>query len=173
MSLDVDGFDELVTGGSVTIAIRSDHRLMKLAQKLPWDKMLHCVLPDLQRTEKKHWWMGRPLRIRIHLGVYVLQQMFNLTDRVTEQQVRDNAAFQLFCGYGFIKKWHAPDHTKIESFRSRLSPETQRRLANLITQHAVTLNYANPTELDIDSTVQEANIAYPAIANLLSLLNIN
>lgn len=47
-----------------------------------------------------------------HSGVYVLQQMFNLTDRVTEQQVRDNAAFQLFCGYGLIKKWHAPDHTK-------------------------------------------------------------
>ncbi|HAT1813532.1 TPA: DDE transposase, partial [Legionella pneumophila] len=62
MSLDVDGFDELVTGGTATIAIRSDHRLIKLAQKLPWDEMLHCVLPDLQRTEKKHWWMGRPLR---------------------------------------------------------------------------------------------------------------
>lgn len=29
------------------------------------------------------------------------------------------------------------------------------------------MNYANPTELDIDSTVQEANIAYPAIPNLL------
>jgi len=65
--------------------------------------------------------------------------MFNLTDRVTEQQVRDNAAFQLFCSYGLIKKWHAPNHTKIEAFRSRLSPETQRRLANLITQQAVNL----------------------------------
>jgi transposase, IS5 family len=69
--------------------------------------------------------MGRPLRIRIHLGVYVLQQMFNLIDRFAEQQVRDNVAFQLFCSYGFIKKWHAPDHTKIEAFRSRLSLETQ------------------------------------------------
>ncbi|KTD16946.1 transposase [Legionella jordanis] len=167
MSLDVDGFDEPVAGDSVTIAISNDHRLMKLAQKLPWEEMLKLVLPDLQRTDRKHWWMGRPLRIRIHLGVYILQQMFNLTDRATEQQVRDNAAFQLFCGYGLIKKWHAPDHTKIEAFRSRLSPETQRRLANLITQQAVKLNYANPQVLDIDSTVQEANIAYPAIANLL------
>ncbi|BCA93679.1 IS5 family transposase [Legionella antarctica] len=167
MSLDVNGFDEPVTGGTATITVGNDHRLVKLAQKLPWDEMLQLVLPDLQRTEKKHWWMGRPLRIRIHLGVYVLQQMFNLTDRFAEQQVRDNAAFRLFCGYGLIKKWHAPDHTKIETFRSRLSPEKQRRLANLIAQQAVKLNYANPTELDIDSTVQEANIAYPAIANLL------
>ena len=167
MSLDVDGFDELVTGGSVTIAISNDHRLLKLAQKLPWEEMLQCVLPDLQRTKKRRWWMGRPLRIRIHLGAYILQQMSNPTDRVTEQQIRDNAAFQLFCGYGLIKKWHAPDHTKIEAFRSRLSPETQRRLANVITQQAVKLNYANPQALDVDSTVQEANITYPAIANLL------
>ena len=69
--------------------------------------------------------MGRPLRVRIHLVAYILQQMFNLTDRVAEQQVRDNAAFRLFCGYGILLKWHAPDHTKIEAFRSRLTPDTQ------------------------------------------------
>ena len=80
---------------------------------------------------------------------------------------RDNAAFRLFCGYGLLKKWHAPDHTKIEAFRSRLTPETQRHLANLISQQATRLGYANPAELDVDSTVQEANIAYPALVNLL------
>ena len=81
MSLDVSGFDKMVTGGAVTIAVADNHRLVKLAQKLPWDEMIKLAIPDLQRTEKKHWWMGRPLRIRIHLGVYVLQQMFDLTDR--------------------------------------------------------------------------------------------
>ena len=167
MSLDVSGFDELVAGGVVKITVGNDHRLIKLAQKLPWTEMLQLAVPDLQRTEKKHWWMGRPLRIRIHLGVYVLQQMFDLTDRIAEQQVRDNAAFRLFCGYGLLKKWHAPDHTKIEAFRSRLTPETQRQLANLISQQATRLGYANPAELDVDSTVQEANISYPALVNLL------
>lgn len=129
--------------------------------------MLETLLPDLQRTEKNHWWMGRPLRVRIHLGVYILQQMFNLTDRAAEQHVRDNAVFRLFCGYGQMRKWHAPDHTKIEAFRSRLTAETQRTLANMMSRQAVQLGYANPAELDVDSTVQSANIAYPAIANLL------
>ena len=55
MSLDVDGFDEPVTGGCVAIAISNDHHLMKLAQKLPWEEMLKLVLPDLQRTDRKHW----------------------------------------------------------------------------------------------------------------------
>jgi IS5 family transposase len=98
----------------------------------------------------------------------VLQHLFDLTDRVAEQQVHDNAAFRLFCGYGLLKNWHAPDHTKIEAFRSRLTAETQRQLANLICQHAVRLGYANPSEFDVDSTVQEANITYPALANLLA-----
>ncbi len=167
MSLDVDGFTNELEGSEVLVKVDSNHKLLKLARSLPWDAMLALILSDLQRTERKCWWMGRPLRVRIHLGVYLLQQMFNLTDRTAEHQVRDNAAFKLFCGYGLLKKWHAPDHTKIETFRSRLSAETQRKLANLMSQQAVKLGYANPTELDIDSTVQEANIAYPATANLL------
>ncbi len=93
--------------------------------------------------------------------------MFDLTDRTAEQQVRDNAAFRLFCGYRTLSQWHAPDHTKIEAFRSRISSETQYKLANLISQQAVKLGYANPAELDIDSTIQEANIAYPALGSLL------
>ena len=167
MSLDVDGFTNEVNGSEVIIKIDSNHRLLKLARNLPWDAMLDAILPDLQRADKKYWWRGRPLRIRIHLGAYILQQMFNLTDRATEQHVRDNAAFRLFCGYGLLKTWHAPDHTKIETFRSRLSAETQRKLANLMSQQAVRLGYANPAEFDVDSTVQEANIAYPALVNLL------
>ena len=99
MSLDVDGFTHEIEGRDVIVSIHRDHRLLKLARNLPWDEMLSLVLPDLQRTEKKHWWMGRPLRVRIHLGVYVLQQMFNLTDRAAERAVHDNAAYRLFCGY--------------------------------------------------------------------------
>ena len=123
MGLDVEGLTEPVQGGMVTINVKQNHRLLKLARHLPWEAMLERVLPDLQRTERNRWWMGRPLRVRIHLGVYVLQTMFDLTDRAAEQHVRDNAAFRLFCGFGLVKKWHAPDHSKIETFRSRLGPE--------------------------------------------------
>ena len=138
MSLDVDGFTNEIEGREVVIRVDSNHKLLKLA---------------------------RPLRVRIHLSVYLLQQMFNLTDRVAEQQVRDNAAFRLFCGFGILTKWHVPDHTKIETFRPRLTSETQRHLANMMSQQAVKLGFANPSELDVDSTVQGANIAYLARVN--------
>nr|WP_070084766.1 IS5/IS1182 family transposase [Legionella pneumophila] len=48
--------------------------------------------------------MGRKLRACIHLGVYLLQQLFNKTDRPIEYEVKDNAAYQLFCGVGIVEQ---------------------------------------------------------------------
>lgn len=68
MSLDVEGFTSEIGSGEVTIKISSDHRLLKLARNLPWDEMLDIILPDLKRTERKCWWMGRPMRVCIHVS---------------------------------------------------------------------------------------------------------
>ena len=80
MSLDITGFDKDPTGRIVTIKINDNHPLIKLANRLPWQEMLEIILPELQNTEHNKSWLGRPLKIRIHLGIYLLQQMYNLTD---------------------------------------------------------------------------------------------
>jgi len=132
---------------------------------------MQSVAEDLKKTTTKgFWWMGPKLFVRVHLGAYILQKLYNLTDRATEYGIKDNAAYQLFCGFGLITKWHAPDHTKIEEFRSRLSPETQRNIANSLAQVAVKFGFGDPSETDFDSTVQEANIAYPSDASLMTKL---
>lgn len=71
-----------------------------------------------------------------------------------------------------MKNWHVPDHTKIEKFRSRLSEETQKELANTMAAHAVKLGFGDPSDIDIDSTVQEANMTYPADSILLKKLGL-
>ena len=53
---------------------------------------------------------------------------------MAEQKMRNNDAFRLFFGFSIATKWHIPDHTKIETFRSRLTSETQRDLANMMIQ---------------------------------------
>lgn len=80
--------------------------------------------------------------------------------------------FSRACAKSLDMERCAPDHTKIEDFRSRITAETQRELANLISQQAVKLGYANPANFDVDSTIQEANIAYPALVNLLIKVSI-
>src|SRR5262249_10935185 len=156
----------------ISIHIKEEHPIIRLAQSLPWREMADLVLPDLKNTKKGQWTQGRKLKLQPHLGAYLLQQFFNRTDRQIEYDIKDNAAYQIFCGRNAVEKWHVPDHTKIEKFRSRLSQETQRQLANKITQHAVKLGYGKANEVDVDSTVQEANMAYPADSCLLKKLGV-
>ena len=173
VSIDESGLDRKVGAAVIPMTITDEHPLLQLANTLPWKLLCEAVLPDIKATTVfGKWWLGRPLRLRIHLGAYLLQQLFNFTDRQTEYAIKDNAAYQLFCGHTVVKKWHCPDHTKIEEFRSRLSPQTQHILANTIAKHAVACGFADPNFLDIDSTVQEANMAYPSDVHLLVQLGI-
>jgi len=172
MSICDFGMESKVNAQLLTIKVEKDHPLMLLAGFLPWAAMFQLILEDLKMTAKGQWFRGRKLKVRIHLGVYVLQQLYNLTDREVEYSVRDNAAFQLFCGKAFMDKWHAPDHTKIEKFRSRLTPDTQCQLANLIVQTAVQSGFAKADQLDIDSTIQEANLTYPTDSKMLKKLGL-
>jgi IS5 family transposase len=171
MSICLSGITDKVCQQSITIEINEKHPLVRLANALPWEELTDLVMVDLKAsTAKKKWWTGRPLRLRIHLGAYLLQQIFNKTDRQIEYDIKDNAAYQLFCGREIVKKWHCPDHTKIEEFRSRLTSETQRQCANHLAMVASRLGFANPDRMDIDSTVQEANMSYPSDMNLLGKL---
>lgn len=168
MSICYEGLNNKVIGTEIRINIKDDHKLLKLANALPWERLSRMVLPDLQCTTNKfRWWVGRSLQLRTHLGVYLLQQLFNETDRGIERQIQDNAAYRIFCGMTIVENWRCPDHTKIEEFRSRLSKGTQCRLANEIAVLATHLGFAKSGHIDIDSTVQEANISYPAASTLL------
>ena len=168
MGLCVTGIDQKLTNSKITIYVQETHPFIKLANTLDWHKLIDLVLPDLKNsTAKLKWWFGRKLCIRTHLGVYLLQQLLNATDRGIEQQIKFNAAYQMFCGKTIVKNWHCPDHTKIEEFRSRLSPETQCFLANEIARLATKKRFAKPEHIDIDSTIQEPDIQHPSISNML------
>jgi transposase, IS5 family len=168
MSICFSGLDTPCCVQPVTIDVSPAHPLLRLAQVIPWQALADMVLPDLQRTTAQgKWWLGRKLRLRIHLGAFLLQWLYHLTDRQVEWAIRDNAAYQLFCGRGVVDSWYVPDHTKIEEFRSRLSPETQRQVANQVAVWATELGFADPSKMDVDSTVQKANIAYPSDAQLM------
>jgi transposase, IS5 family len=131
------------------------------------------VLNYLKKTtEKWKWWLGRKLCLRTHLGVYLLQQLLNATDRGIENSIHLTPLYQLFCGKTIVKNWHCPDHTKITEFRNRLSPETHCFLANEIARLAAKLKFAKPEHIDIDSTVQEPDMQYPAVCNLLKTIAI-
>ena len=168
MSIGFSGLDISGCIQPVTIDVSPTHPLIQLAQVIPWQSLADMVLPDLKRTTAQgKWWLGRKLKLRIHLGAFLLQWLSNLTARQVERAMKDNAAYQLFCGRGSVDPWQSPAHTKIAALRSRLSPETQRQVANQVVGGATELGFAAPSTMDIDATVQEANIAYPSDAHLM------
>ena len=167
MSLSWAGLGSLIESVVIDVQVDDTHPLIRLANILDWYLMSDIVTPDLKRTRRGFWWVGRKLVIRIHLGVFLLQSLYKETDRGIEERIKYNAAFRLFCGCAIIAGWHVPHHTKISMFRNRLSAETQRRLIDTILLPARNLGFADPSWMDVDSTVQEANMAYPSDAVLM------
>jgi IS5 family transposase len=173
MSFSHQGLSAKVKSTIVQTFVPDSDPYLKLANLINWDHLASLALPDLKSTTAKgFWYLGRTLYLRIHLGVLILQVLLKATDRTIEFQVKSTPVFQVFCGQGLIRPWKCPDHTKIEEFRNRLSVSTNQSIGNYILKLAVESGFANPAKLDVDSTVQEANIAYPSDASLMKKLSL-
>ena len=172
MSLCEDGMKAKIKGGKITVMVEDTHPLIQLGNLIDWSHLGELAQSDLERTKKGFWWLGRKLKLRIHLAVMILQILFKWTDRLTEIRIKTTALYQVFCGINILSRWRCPDHTKIEQFRNRLSPETHKAIADYIVKLAIGLGFGDPSKVDIDSTVQEANISYPSDATLMRKLAI-
>ena len=168
MTICYQGLKEKTEAAAVIVSIPKNHPLIKLAQKINWLELADIIVPDLQKTEKGIWSTGRKLYLRNHLGAYLLQKMFDKKDRNTEWEILDNAAYMLFCGCNLLKNWSPLDHTTISKFRKKLTPETHRKIANFMAKLGVDLGYGDPSELDQDSTIQEAYSTYPSDVSLMT-----
>ena len=171
MSFSLDGLNAKIKKSEITIKVKASHPLIMLANEIPWDELWTVAAEDLKGSTAKGFWnRGRKLYIRPHLGILLLQAVTKKTDRAIISELQENAAYQLFCGITVMDQWQIPHPTKVEEFRSRLSPPTKAKINEVIVKKAVSCGLADPSVIDIDSTVQEANISYPTDAsNLLKL----
>lgn len=171
MSLCQQGLNTKVLDISITIDVPASCPLLKLANALDWTIIAGLVMPDLKKTARGFWNVGRRLWLRSHLAVMILQGLRKETDRGIEARINETPVLQAFCGRGILPKWKCPDHTKIEEFRNRLSAETHKAVADYVVQLAHQLGFADASWMDIDSTVQQANLAYPSDASLMKKLS--
>jgi hypothetical protein len=89
MSIGFSGLDTPCCMQPVTIEVSPTHPLIQLAQVIPWQALADMILPDLKRTTPQgKWWLGRKLTLRIHLGAFLLQWLYNLTDRRSNGPLR-------------------------------------------------------------------------------------
>jgi len=82
MAIDLTGCSSRLEPATIVISIEETHPLVKLGNALPWGALGELVLPDLKATTGKGlWFTGRKLLVRLHLAAYILQKIYDLTDR--------------------------------------------------------------------------------------------
>ena len=93
----------------IMVEVSPTHPLIKLMNALNWQELGEIILPDLKKsTSKLKWWLGRKLKLRTHLGVFLLQQLLNETDRGMEQQLRDNPVYTGILRQDFCPELESP-----------------------------------------------------------------
>ena len=172
MTICNSGINAKCESKEIKIVVHEDNKFIKLSNYLNWEEIAKIIIADLQKTTKSgNLNCGPKLQLRKHLGIYILQSMLDITDREMAFQVENNAIYQVFCGSSIVENWYCPHYTKVEEFRNRISPESQHKITQLILQQAAKAGFANPKITDFDSTVQEANIAYPSDVSLMVKLS--
>lgn len=98
-----------------TKTLRKEKFLSEMDRVIPWQQLLNAVRPHYYDNE-----MGRPAcDLLLMLKIYFLQQWFNLSDPLVEDEVYDRMSFQQFLGIDLMKET-VPDETTVCKFRHLL-----------------------------------------------------
>lgn len=170
LNLDCCGQMSLLALGHwrIMVSVAPEHRLQVLYRLIPWEALMekakiilydeHGICPDL----------GRPLDLRAHLGAYILQTVFNWTDRWTEEMLRFYVPARIFCG--FLDSTGSLDHTSIADFRIRFGEKGAKLITADIMRIAKAFGFTQPDDVDMDTTVQDAGITHPTEMKLMRAL---
>jgi len=151
------------------INIPKDHPLVVLNQSISWHSLMEQAVPLLYQNQGISIDLGRRLNLRAHLGAYILQSVHNWSDRWTEEMLKYYVPARIFCG--FLESSGSIDHTKIEEFRNRLGTSGSQLINKEVFNIAKKFGFTQPTDVDMDTTVQEAGITHPTEMKLLSHLS--
>lgn len=110
-----------------------------------------------------------PKPIRLMVGLVMLQNMFNLSDRAVVRAWLENPYWQFFCGFDFLQ-WKFPiDPSTLTRFRARLGKAGVEKIFKSTITMAISEGFVSLKSLEkviVDTTVMEKNISHPTDAKL-------
>lgn len=172
MSLDIESTGQLslLEQGPwrTMISLETNHRLVVLCKTIPWDELMERAVPTLYQERGISVDIGRRLNLRAHLGIYILQSVHGWTDRWSEEMLRFYVPARLLCG--LLDSTESLDRTSIEDFRNRFGQQGAQLITGQMLEIAREFGFTEPSDLDMDTTVQEAGITHPTEMKLMSRL---
>lgn len=110
-----------------------------------------------------------PLPIRLMLGLIMIQNIYDLSDRAVVKHWLENPYWQYFCGFDFLQ-WKFPiDPSTLTRFRKRLGEKGIGKVFKSTIKIALEEGFVSLKSLEkviIDTTVMEKNISHPTDAKL-------
>lgn len=142
------------------------HPLMILASHINWNTLEN----DLGLTFSPDKAGQPPKPVRLIVGLLMLQHMEGLSDEMAVAKWVENPYWQSFCGFDFLQ-WKMPiDPSSLTRWRNRLGEKGMDTILAHTLKTAVSTGAAKPKDFGkviVDTTVMEADIAYPTDAQLL------
>ncbi len=144
--------------------LNHDHPLFVLANQIDWNRFdtvfADCYCPDF----------GAPAKaIRLLVGLHFLKHMFDESDESLLERWVENPYWQHFCGYQTMQHEVPLHSTSLTKWRQRVGAE---KLAGMLEETiALALREKQVTkkelaQVNVDTTVQEKNIAHPTDSKL-------
>lgn len=105
---------EKLFGYKLKEELNSNNKLYKLRELINWSGLEEWLSKNVSikrfgRNRKCH---------RVMLGVTMLQAMYNFSDSLAEEELKENMYWQYFCGWEYIETDIAMSETSIRRFRN-------------------------------------------------------
>lgn len=136
-----------------------NHPLCKLADSIDWDD-LHNSFKSLYCED-----FGRPAKsVRLMVGLQYLKYLKNLSDDEIVSNWVENPYWQYFCGEEYFQTSFPIHPTSMTKWRKRLKDNHLDKLLETTVKSGLKTKTIKPSSIkkvNVDTTVQEKNIAYP------------
>jgi hypothetical protein len=112
--------------------LNKDNRWVKMAQAIPWDKIVPYYDQLFSSSE------GRaPISGRVIIGAMIIKHIEDLTDRATILHIQENMFMQYFLGYSSFTNEAPFTAPLFVAIRKRMSLELTTRISEVIALHCM------------------------------------
>jgi IS5 family transposase len=112
------------------VATKKKDFLRQIERIIPWSEWIGIIKPHYYKGERGN----KPFDLELMLRIYIVQNLYNLSDMAVMNEVIDSRAFSEFCGVDSSNQ--VPDGDTIGRFRAKLA---EHHLQEKLFAHVVTL----------------------------------
>jgi transposase, IS5 family len=144
--------------------LNPNHPLVQLAGDIDWSVFEAAFGATYDAFDGRP---GKPIRLLV--GLHYLKAAYNESDESVIERWLDSPYWQYFCGFDRFQHTCPIDPSNLGRWRKRVGPEKMEALLQETIETAKRKKLITKTELErvnVDTTVQEKNIAFPTDAKL-------